>query len=124
MMQSATLDDYLKWRSAFAGLLDPELYPLSWLDEQLATGEFVLFSCTDAAILVSTRVYPSGLKEIHGEAAVGNLATIVGRLIPLAEQHGKHIGCAYASIASREGWSREMRQHGYVLHQTTIRKAL
>lgn len=121
---NVSLDDYLRWRNDFVALLDPELYPAAWLDDQVASGEMVLFSGEKSAILCSVRVYPSGLKEVHGQAAVGELSSIVSTLIPLAESYAKSIGCRYASIASREGWSREMRQHGYTLYQTEIRKVL
>jgi hypothetical protein len=105
-------------------LLDPELYPAEWLDDQVISGEFTLFTSSDAAILCSVRVYPSGLKEFHGQAATGNLATIVADLIPQAETYAKSIGCKYGSIASREGWSKAMKARGYDLYQTEIRKAL
>lgn len=118
------LNDYINWRHHFLALLDPELYPHDWLDDRVVSGEFVLFTAPDSAILASVRTYPSGLKEFHGQAAVGNLATIVADLIPLAEQHAKRIGCKYASIASREGWSKAMQAHGYAVHQVEIRKAL
>jgi hypothetical protein len=123
-MLAVSLDDYLRWRNDFVALLDPKFYPAAWLDDQVASGEFMLFSCADSAILCSVRAYPSGLKEFHGQAAVGELSSIVSTLIPLAESYAKSIGCRYASIASREGWSREMRQHGYTLYQTEIRKVL
>jgi hypothetical protein len=119
-----SLDEYLRWRGEFVALLDPALYPPAWLDQQVTAGEFILFAAPDAAILCSTRTYPSGLKEFHGQAGVGNLATIVSRLIPQAESYAKSIGCSYGSIASREGWSKVMQAHGYELYQTEIRKAL
>jgi hypothetical protein len=114
----------MRWRLAFTALLDPALYPAHWLDEQVAIGEFILFTGAESAILTSIRTYPSGLREIHGQAAVGELREIVSALIPLAEQFGKQHGCVFASIASRPGWSRMMAPYGYETHQVEIRKAL
>ncbi len=120
----SVFDDYLRFRPQFAAMLDPALYPLAWLDEQVATGNFTLFSGVDSAILVKIDRYPSGLLEAHGQAAVGKLAEIVGVLIPQAEAWARSLGCTSAKIESREGWMREMSAFGYQLHQVTLRKVL
>jgi len=116
--------EYERFRPRFAEMLDERFYPLSWLDEQIAAGNIILLAQDDSAILVSVRSYPSGLKEIHGECAVGKRETIVSALIPLAEQFGREIGCEFGAISSRKGWEKVMRASGYELHQTVIRKAL
>lgn len=124
---AATDDQLTAWaafRSAFAAIIDERFYPLAWVDEQVAIGNFVLMSKGDSAILLSVKVYPSGLRELTGEAATGKRETIVSALIPQAEQFGRAIGCETACISSREGWARIMKSHGYSLHQTSIRKAL
>lgn len=118
------MSDWPVWRERFVSMLDPALHTAEWLDLQVASGEMVLFANADAAILVSVRSYPTGLREIHGEAAVGELRDIVSALIPLAEIYGRECGCAFASIASRPGWSRELKVRGYDVHQVEIRKAL
>lgn len=116
--------DYLRFRGRFIAMLDQRFYPAAWLDEQIASGEFVLLSEGDSAIIVSVKVYPSGLRELHGEAATGKRETIVSALIPSALQFGRSIGCEFATIASRPGWSRVMKAQGFEMHQVTIRKAL
>lgn len=116
--------EYLRFRDAFAALLDPALYPIEWLDGEIKHGNILLLSADDSAILVSVKTYPSGLQEIHGEAAIGKRADIVSILIPQAENFGRSIGCKFGSISSRPGWERVMREHGYDLHQTTLRKSL
>ena len=115
---------WLNWRDAFIAMLDPALYTAEWLDRQVASGEFLLFAASDAAILASLRRYPTGLTELEGQAATGNLSTIVRDLIPTAEQYARRIGCSHTSISSRPGWERAMKPHGYQVHQVTIRKAL
>jgi hypothetical protein len=116
--------DYLRFRDAFAEVLDPRFYTLEWLDGEVACGRMMLFNTRKSAILFSVKTYPTGLKELVGELAVGNLREIAHVLIPLAEQFGKEIGCKSAVIESREGWVKMMRAHGYELHQTAIRKVL
>lgn len=116
--------EYLRFRDAFASVLDPAFYPLEWLDGEVACGRMLLLSAEHSAILFSVKTYPSGLKELQGELAVGNIRDIVSDLIPRAEAFGKEIGCSVAVIQSREGWKSAMRDHGYKLHQTAIRKFL
>lgn len=116
--------EYLRFRDAFREMLDESFYPISWLDGEIAQGRVVLLCQEDSAILISVKVYPSGVKELVGEAATGKREMIISTLIPLAEQFGREIGCAFANISSRQGWDRVMREHGYSRHQTTIRKAL
>lgn len=116
--------EYLRFRECFVALLDQRFYPAAWLDQQIAAGEFVLLSEGDSAIIFSVRTYPSGLREIHGEAATGSVSTISQTLIPSALKFGRSIGCEFATIASRPGWSRVMKAQGFETHQTVIRKAL
>jgi hypothetical protein len=116
--------DYLRFRDAFHGILDTAYYPADWLDCEVATGRFKLFTGEHSAILVSVKVFPSGLKELQGEAGVGKLAELVGDLIPAALNWARSIGCQSAQISSREGWVKQMRKHGFELYQTTIRRAL
>ena len=123
-MQTVSLDDYLRWRNDFVALLDPKFYPAAWLDDQVASGEFMLFSCEKSAILVSVRQYPTGLKEVHGQAAVGELREVVSVLIPSAIEWAKSIGCSWATIESREGWSRVLKDEGWEPHQLALRKSL
>lgn len=125
-MASAVVNwpEYLRFRDAFAAALDPRFYPISWLDGEVACGRMLLLTGEHSAILFSVKTYPSGLKELHGELAVGNLGGIVHDLIPRAELFGKEIGCSVAVIQSREGWNRVMRDQGYELYQTAVRKAL
>lgn len=113
---------YQRFREQFHAILDENYYPASWLDGEIACGRMVLFTADSSAILVSVKTFPSGLKEVHGEAAVGKHAEIVRILIPRAEKWAKSIGCASASISSRMGWVKMLPD--YQIYQTTIRKSL
>lgn len=116
-------DAYLTHRAAFISLLDPQLYPAEWLDAQVWSGAFRVFGNDQACILVSLKRYPSGVYEIHGEAAAGDLAAIK-HLIERAVEWGRSIGCRFASIASREGWGRTLKNDGWGTHQLMIRKEI
>lgn len=121
---SAPWQDYLRWRSDFHDVLEPEFYTPDWLDGEVACGRMHLFCSEQSAILVSIKTYPTGLKEVHGEVAAGKLGDIVANLIPLIEIWARARGCSVATIQSREGWVRAMKRSGYNLHQSIIRKAL
>lgn len=116
--------DYQRFRSRFADILDPRFYSIEWLDLQVMTGKFRLFTADDSAILVSVKTYPTGLKELCGEAAVGNLGHIVGKLIPQSISWAQSLGCKSACIESRPGWVKIMKKYGFELHQASTRKAI
>lgn len=116
-------DPYELFRQDFYDLLDPRLYSCEWLDAQVWCGAFRVFGTNKACILVSLKSYPTGLHEIHGEAAAGELNEITD-LIRRAEDWGRSIGCVAASIASREGWARHLAKDGWQVHQTVLRKEL
>lgn len=115
---------YVPFRAAFEQLLDPELYTLEWLDGKVVSGEFRLFKSGQSAILCSLRTFPTGYKEMHVEAAVGELRPLTGPIIAAAEEWAKQEGCKAIRIESREGWLRVMGSQGYQLYQTAIRKEI
>src|SRR3546814_148757 len=116
--------EYLRFRDRFANILDRRFYTREWLDYQVLTGNFRLFSADDSAILVSTKVYPTGAKELHAEAAVGELKAIEASLIPHFIEWAKRTGCIAASVESRPAWRRVMRKFGLETYQTTVRRLL
>ena len=120
----AVLAEYQRFRDQFISILDPALYTPAWLDCMVLTGQFRLFTSERSAILASIHVYPTGLKEVHGEAAVGELKEIVSSTIPQAEVWARSQDCTLASIQSRPGWIKMMKHSGYDLHQSCIRKVL
>lgn len=115
--------EYQGRRDAFAGLLDPRCYSIEWLDVQILNGDMRVFGCPDAAIVVTVKQYPAGATELHGLAATGALDAIL-RLIEQAEQWGRDNGLTFAAIASRPGWVRVLKNRGYAIYQTELRKDL
>ena len=114
---------YEAHREAFAELLDPRFYTVNWLDGEIWTGAIRVFGNNRACILVRLKPYPTGAWEIHGEAAVGELDAIL-ELIEEAEAWGRKIGCITASIASRSGWQRVLKDKGWEPFQVELRKDL
>lgn len=122
--QEISWPSYVLFRDRFADLLDPNLYTLEWLDNMVLTGQFHLFTQGNSAILVSLKLYPTGVRECHVEAAVGELSLLTGPLISTVEQWASKIGCALVVIQSREGWLKVMKSQGYSPYQIAIRKEL
>ena len=118
------MSNYQHWRQAFADMLDPRTHHPEWLDDQVRSGRIKCWATEEAAIIAEIKTYPTGARELHGLAAVGDMMVIVGELIPQAEKWGRKMECDFASIASREGWARVLAPFGYAVHQVTIRKEL
>jgi len=117
-------DEYMRFRHMFADVLDPDYYPLEWLDGQIWSGKMRLFTTAESAIIVSIKTYPSGLQELVGEVAAGELRDIVSALIPQSIEWAKSLGCRVAEISSRPAWSRIMRNDGWDTYQVTLKKWL
>lgn len=118
------MSDYLRFRQAFASVLDPRLYTIDWLDRQIVTGAAKFWATESAAIIAQIKTYPTGAMDIEGLIAAGDMDDIIGKLIPAAEQWARAVGCVGAIIQSRQGWARALKPHGYSIYQTALRKEL
>lgn len=114
---------YADWRGRFLEAIDETLYPAAWLDWLLETEQAKFWGNDRGAIIAEMREYPSGVREIHGLVAAGELDAIKA-LIPSAEAWGRKYGAKRASIASHPAWARIMREDGYEPHQLSIVKVL
>ena len=123
-MTAADWAGYLRFRDAFAAVIDPRLYTIEWLDAQVLTGAVRLWIGREAAIVAQLKRYPTGAVDIEGLIAAGALAEIVSDLIPAAEAWARSIGCAGAIIQSRAGWARMLKSQGYQPYQLALRKEL
>lgn len=114
---------YVQHRDALAAMLDPRLYTIEWLDEQIASGKFTLWANDNAVLITELRTYPAGAREIHAMTAAGSLESI-SELRERAEQWARGVGVEFASAASRPGWARVLERFGYEIHQVEVRKEL
>ena len=67
------------------------------------------------------KVFPSGLHEVHGVAAAGDVDTIL-ELNPHAKEWGRECWAVRAVIENRGGWRCILPE--YEVHQVTVRKEL
>lgn len=114
---------YLRHRDDIAGLLDPRLYSIEWLDREIATNSVGCLGNDGGVIVFEIKHYPTGAMDVHGLVAAGELEAILG-LIEQAENWARDMGCIGALIASRPGWARVLKSRGYEPHQMSVRKVL
>jgi hypothetical protein len=114
---------YLDWRHEFEKALDPRFYTIGYLDGLVWSGRAFFFDNTSAAAVAELKVYPTGLCDIHGLVAAGELAGIVD-LIEKIEVWAKARGCSGAIIESRPGWQKVLKSKRYDPHQIAVRKEL
>ena len=114
---------YAKFRDGFEQAMDPDFHRIEELDAKIADGSALLWATDKSAIAAEIQRYPNAL-VLHGLCATGELDEIVGELIPQAEAWAKAAGCTHATIESREGWSRVLKQRGYGAHTVTLAKVL
>ena len=114
---------YADWRGRFLEAVDEDLHPADWIDAMVATGKWRFWESDKAAILAELNTYPSGVKEVHGIVAAGDLDAIKA-LIPMAERWGRAGGATRATIQSSPAWSRLMADSGYRVEQVIIAKEL
>ena len=114
---------YLDRRDAIAALLDARCHNIEWLDACIIGGACRVFASDAAVIVVMVKQYPAGATELHGLVAAGDLEAILP-LIDDAEHWARENGVTFASIASRQGWERVLKDRGYRLYKTELRKEL
>ena len=111
---------YLERRDEIESITDPRCYPILWIDAAIWSGNIALHTSPRAIIGTTIKTYPTGATELHGMFAAGELPEI----LTLIEKAESESDADFASIASRSGWQRVMRDHGYALHQVELRKDL
>lgn len=122
-MAAGAMTPYQRHRDEIAALLDPRCYTIEWLDAQIERGNMLAFGNDAAVIVVAVKQYPAGGTELHGMVAAGELDAIL-LLIEEAEAWGRSCNVTFACIASREGWGKVLKQNGYSVYQTVLRKDL
>lgn len=115
---------YLRFRNAFAAVMDRRLYSPEWLDGRILDGSAQFWSTDAAAIITELRTYPTGAQDLHYLVVAGDIDDIVNVLRPLIEDWAKAVGCVGAIGESREGWAKVLKPHGYRTYQVAVRKEL
>lgn len=115
---------YLRFRDAFAEVLDSRTHSIEWLDAQVWSGHMQVWGNDSACLLTEIKQFPTGAFEVHVMIAAGDMDTLVNDTIKQVERWAHKIGALFVTIASRAGWARVMKSHGYEPWQQEIRKSL
>lgn len=115
---------YLRFRDAFAEVLDPRTHQIEWLDAQVWSGHMQVWGNDKACLLTEIKQFPTGAFEVHVMIAAGDMETLVNETIRDVEAWARKIGALFVTISSRAGWARVMKSHGYEPYQTEIRKVI
>lgn len=113
-------EPYILFRDELTAL-DPDRYPAWYWDRQIYIGFWKVWGNAKSVIVAELKSYPSGIFDLHGIGAAGDLAGIVD-LIPLAEEWGREAGAVRAVIEGHPAWVKLLP--GYHAHQVAVRKEL
>jgi hypothetical protein len=91
------LAGYLHWRPVILEAIDQRLYNAEWLDREVHYGRAHFWRSPNAAALTEIRIYPTGVADLHGLVAVGDVAEVRDILVPQAEAFGAHDAAASGS---------------------------
>jgi hypothetical protein len=114
--------EYADFRDQFAAAMDSAFYNIGWLDGLIESGAAVCITAGASAIIVTVKTYPTGLRQLYGMYAAGDVNEIIEVLIPQAEALGRELGCSIATIESREAWGRLLKD--YTMYKITVQKRL
>lgn len=115
---------YCRFRSQIAEALDPDFYPITFVDEALLSGRAQIFTSDHAAMVAELKDYPGGARVVHCLVAAGRMEEIVDAIRPQVEAWGMRNGCRHAIVESRAGWMKILKPHGYAVHQVAVMKEL
>ena len=118
------MEAYLGWRDPLSQALDRRYHNPEWLDWMVMNGRAHLIATERAAGVAEIVYYPTGAKDLKGICAAGELGEIVEVIIPQFAVWGKRMGCVALLVDSREGWTRILKNQGFALYRTAMRKAL
>jgi hypothetical protein len=115
---------YVRFRPQIAEALDPDFYPIEYVDQLLLAGQAQIFCSGHAAMIAELKHYPGGARVVHCLVAAGRMEEIVDDIRPRVEAWGIGNGCSRAMVESRSGWMKILRPHGYEPHQVSVIKSL
>lgn len=113
---------YQKWRHRLARANNPQLIPITHIDQLLIDGAAQFWATDDAAIVTQLREWPGGAVTIEVTAAAGKKADILGPLHSAAAAWATENGATHILVAGRDGWRREL--DGFRHYQTLLIKDL
>ena len=112
---------YLRFRDAFAEVLDPRTHTIEWLDSRIASGLMHSWGNEKACVLTELRQFPTGAFEVHVMIAAGDADVMVNEIMPQIMKWKDKIGALHVSVASRLAWVRLLKPLGFEVWQTEVR---
>lgn len=112
-----------RFREQVEALIDPKFYPLEWVEARIADGTIALLENETALLGVEKRIYPGGAVELHAMFAAGDLDGIKD-LCATACAAGAADGCDIASVESRPGWQRALKDMDFETDRVRLVKGL
>jgi hypothetical protein len=113
---------YLEWKPAFFEAIDTRMYSPEWLDGMVQSGRAQVWRSANACALTELQFYPTGVADLHGLVAAGDIEEVRDILVPQAEAWGRMMGCIGFTIESRPGWAKLLQSQGFEPHQLAVRK--
>lgn len=112
-MTAAILEQFERCRSwlVSALVIDRENTPDELLDDLLA-GRAQLWPSEHGVVVTQCTITPEGT-AIHAWLGAGDLGELIA-LRPGIEAYGRAMGCIWATIEGRRGWTRLYGPFGYV----------
>jgi hypothetical protein len=106
------------------GLGEPVLFTFEKLRELVAAGEVQVWFGDRSVMMSELQTYHAA-KVLQCFMAAGDIDEIEQTMRPAMEAWGREQGCDYATVeASRRGWERALKPHGYGLWSVKLVKAL
>ena len=115
--------DYIRFRDRFAEAMDPRFYTIEWLDRKIWSGEFRLWANDGAAIVAEIKEYPTGAREVAIFVAAGIPKEIV-KFTGQVEAWGRSCGAIRGDVTSHPAWGRLLKDRGYEMIQTVLKREL
>jgi hypothetical protein len=115
---------YHHFRPQIEAALDPDFYPIEYVDQLILSGAASLFLSDHAAMIAELKRYPGGARVAHCLVAAGRMEEITELIRPRVEAWGAANGCTRAIVESRAGWMKVLKPHGYEIFQVSVMKEL
>ena len=118
------MKSYADWRKALSRANDPAFWPITAIDELLASGRAQFWGGEQSALVTMIVTYPGGAVALEAIAGAGNKQEIMGPIAATVEAWAKSNGITHLKVAGRAGWSRAMKPHGWKHFQDIIIKGI
>lgn len=100
---------YEEWRGRLSQANDPAFWPITAIDEELASGRAQFWGGEACAMVTRIIAYPGGAVTLDVLAAAGNLEELTKQIAPAAEEWARAQGLTHIVVSGRPGWARVLK---------------